>query len=127
VWLCGTLRVEIDGREVAATGQARCLRRALAPARIDGRERVQLVLPEPVWVDSEEATRAAPTEALALIGSGFLPCCQDDWTRERREQIEELRLRALEQVVGERGPARRTILATSKRRMECRDSSRARP
>jgi DNA-binding SARP family transcriptional activator len=140
VWLCGPPRVEVDGRAVAVTGQARCLlgyllangpvdrahlidllwpqrpprdphaalrpilsrlRRALAPARIEGREQVHLVLPEPVWVDVEEAMHAAPADALALIGPGFLPCCDAEWARERREHVEELRLRALEQVGGE--------------------------
>jgi DNA-binding SARP family transcriptional activator len=32
------------------------LRRALAPAAIEGRERLRLLLPEPVWLDLEEAS-----------------------------------------------------------------------
>jgi pentatricopeptide repeat protein len=140
VRLCGPLRVEIDGREVAVTGQARCLlafllthgpvdrgalidllwpdcpprdphaalrpllsrlRRALAPGAIDGREQVRLVLPEPVWVDVEAAAQAAPLAALELIGPGFLPAVEADWARGRREEVEEMRLHALEQIGGE--------------------------
>jgi len=77
------------------------LRRALAPAEIEGRERLRLVLPEPIFVDVDAAAGADPRAALELIGPGFLPEIDAAWARERREQVEELRLTALERVGGE--------------------------
>jgi DNA-binding SARP family transcriptional activator/tetratricopeptide (TPR) repeat protein len=90
------------------------LRRALAPAALEGRERVRLVLPEPVWVDVEEAegavqaaraaARTAAWErvrehaeaALALLRPGFLPGQVGDWVEARRRELEELELEAFE-------------------------------
>ena len=77
------------------------LRRALAPAEIEGRERLRLVLPEPIVVDVDAAAGADPRAALELIGPGFLPDIDAAWARERREQVEEMRLTALERVGGE--------------------------
>jgi DNA-binding SARP family transcriptional activator len=71
------------------------LRRALAPADIEGRDRVRIVLPEPVWVDVEHA---APGERVELLGPGFLPHMDGEWARARREEVEELVLAALEQA-----------------------------
>src|SRR5512133_490046 len=34
------------------------LRRALAPATLEGRQQLRLILPAPIWVDVEVATRA---------------------------------------------------------------------
>ena len=84
------------------------LRRALEPAEIEGRERVRLVLPEPVWTDVEAAAEAEPREALGLIGPGFLPEIDAEWVRTQREEIEELRLAALERV-GDEGAARELV------------------
>jgi DNA-binding SARP family transcriptional activator/tetratricopeptide (TPR) repeat protein len=84
------------------------LRRALEPAEIDGRERVRLVLPEPVWTDVDAAGEAEPHRTLELIGPGFLPEIEADWARPQREEIEELRLGALERV-GTEAAARELI------------------
>jgi DNA-binding SARP family transcriptional activator/tetratricopeptide (TPR) repeat protein len=84
------------------------LRRAVAPAEIEGRERVRLVLPAPVWMDVEAAARAAPEEALELIGAGFLPEIEAEWVRARRDEVEELRLTALERV-GDEAAARELV------------------
>ena len=118
VVLCGPLRLEIDGRDVAAnlpggqTGLLACyllaspgraadrdelvavlwpeaaprdpggalrpllsrLRRALAPATLEGRERLRLELPDPVWVDVEAAAHAvAEARAAAQEGSWAAP------------------------------------------------------
>ena len=78
------------------------LRRTLAPVAIQGRERVRLVLPEPVSVDVDEAAGAPARTALELIGPGFLPEVDADWTRTHRERVEQLRLAALERIGGER-------------------------
>jgi DNA-binding SARP family transcriptional activator len=81
------------------------LRRAIAPAGIEGRERLRVVLPVPVWVDLDEATnalraaRAAAKErqwtevrarseaALALVAPGFLPAQTGDWAEARRRAV----------------------------------------
>jgi DNA-binding SARP family transcriptional activator/tetratricopeptide (TPR) repeat protein len=90
------------------------LRRAIAPATLEGRERLRLALPEPVWVDVEEATRAVDEAraaakaadwestrdesraALELLRPGFLPGYEGDWVDARRRKLEELELEALE-------------------------------
>jgi DNA-binding SARP family transcriptional activator/tetratricopeptide (TPR) repeat protein len=90
------------------------VRRAIAPAAIEGRARLRVVLPTPVWVDVDDASRAlraargaaeqgrwaeVRTEAeaaFALVGPGFLPAQPGDWAEERRREVEELQLEALE-------------------------------
>jgi DNA-binding SARP family transcriptional activator len=90
------------------------LRRALAPATLEGRERLRLVLPEPVWIDVDEATRAIETAraaarserwenareeseaALGLLRRGLLPAHEGEWLDIRRREVEELELEALE-------------------------------
>ena len=85
------------------------LRRAIAPATIDGRERLRLTLPEPVWLDVEEAAaaledarrhgRREPAQAAVdLLAPGFLPHHDEEWARSRRREVEELELEALEWV-----------------------------
>ena len=160
VVLCGSLRVEIDGRDVSAalpggqTGLLACyllaspgraadrdelvallwpeaapkdpgaalrpvlsrLRRALAPATLEGRERLRLALPEPVWVDVEAAAhalaeaRAAAQErrwagareqagvAAAILRPGLLPALDGEWLQAARWEHEEHTLEALELV-----------------------------
>jgi DNA-binding SARP family transcriptional activator/tetratricopeptide (TPR) repeat protein len=160
IWLCGPLRLEVDGRALTAdlpTGQAGALlayllssrdfsarreelieailpprdaqraqaalrpllsrvRRALAPATIEGRERLRLALPEPVAVDVDEAARAVSAARAAagdgrwavvreragtareLLAAGLLPAQEGDWVEVRRREIEELELEALEWV-----------------------------
>jgi class 3 adenylate cyclase/DNA-binding SARP family transcriptional activator len=90
------------------------LRRALAPATLEGRQQLQLILPEPVWVDVEVATLAieAAREAVSgvawgraleraqsafeLLRPGFLPGQEGAWAQEARRAHEELELEALE-------------------------------
>src|SRR3954451_21450102 len=89
------------------------LRRALAPATIDGREALEVTLPEPVWIDLEEAQEAlaqaraaaAPEEvvdaarhAAALVQNGLLPGLEAPWLDEQRSTVEDLRIDALELV-----------------------------
>ena len=90
------------------------LRRSVEPAAIEGRDRVILVLPDPVWIDVGEATRcleaarAAASRglwegvrkhseaAVRLLRPGFLPGVDGDWVEVRRREVEELLLEALE-------------------------------
>ena len=90
------------------------LRHALAPATLEGRERLRLALPEPVWLDVEEAQRAIETTralvkgeawgsareyataALDLLRGEFLPGYDGDWIVARRQELEEIELEALE-------------------------------
>ena len=92
------------------------LRGALAPATLEGRERIELVLPEPVWVDLEEAARALADAradageadwepalrraraARELLARELLPAEEAEWVQERRREIEEEELEALELV-----------------------------
>jgi DNA-binding SARP family transcriptional activator/tetratricopeptide (TPR) repeat protein len=90
------------------------LRRVVEPAVIEGRDRLRLLLPEPVWLDVDEATRRLEaaraaarrgrwesvrkdSEATArLLRPGFLPGLDGDWVDVRRREVEELLLEALE-------------------------------
>ncbi len=90
------------------------LRRSVEPAAIEGRDRVMLVLPDPVWMDVDEATRCLEaaraaarrglwegvrkrSEAAALLlRPGFLPGVDGDWVEVRRREVEELLMEALE-------------------------------
>ena len=87
------------------------LRRALAPAEIDGRTGVVLRLPEPVWVDVEVAeaglARARDAdqpgqrlrdarEAAELLEPGLLPGHEAEWLRQARDATERARVEALE-------------------------------
>jgi DNA-binding SARP family transcriptional activator len=96
------------------------LRRALEPATIEGRDRLRLALPEPVWVDVEEAAaalaqgrREGAQAAVDLLAPGFLPHHDEEWALARRREVEELALEALESVgrgalaAGEPGAAER--------------------
>jgi DNA-binding SARP family transcriptional activator/tetratricopeptide (TPR) repeat protein len=94
------------------------LRRALGPDALTGRAELRLSLPEPLWVDSEAladavdvATQAlddrrwddAAAEARAALSLGaepFLAECDGPWVRDRRRDVEGLRLRALEALGG---------------------------
>ena len=96
------------------------LRRALGPDRLTGRAELRLALPEPLWVDIEaladgvevaaqaledrrwEDATGHARAALALGAEPFLAECDGPWVRERRREVEGLRLRALE-ALGEAG------------------------
>ncbi len=90
------------------------LRKALGPGRIEGRSELELVLGESPWVDWEvaraqiESARAALAsgddesawdEAVAaeqILGGGLLPGLEAGWIDEYRNQLDDLRLQALE-------------------------------
>jgi DNA-binding SARP family transcriptional activator/tetratricopeptide (TPR) repeat protein len=90
------------------------LRRVVEPAAIEGRDRLRLLLPDPVWIDVDEATRrleaarAAARRALwesvrkhseataELLRPGFLQGTDGDWVDARRREVEELLLEALD-------------------------------
>ena len=75
------------------------LRRAIAPAELEGRDRLRLALPEPVWTDVGEATAALAAAraaakaahwaaarrhaeaARALLQAGYLPGRDEEWVR----------------------------------------------
>ncbi len=81
------------------------LRRAVEPAAIDGRDRLQLVFEEPVWIDVEAVAElvatartadpagavAAASEAAALAAPGLLPGFDAPWLTGPRTELEELR------------------------------------
>jgi hypothetical protein len=87
--------------------------RAAARAR-----RLRLLLPDPVWVDLDEATgqveaaRAAGTRGLwhkvrshaeaarDLLGLALMPGLDGDWLKARRRHVEDLLLEALEWQAG---------------------------
>jgi DNA-binding SARP family transcriptional activator len=107
------------------------LRRALAPATIDGRAALELVLPQPVWIDLETAQErlalaraaSAPADALAaareaagLVEGGLLPGVEAPWLEGHRSAMEDLRIEALELVARTGAPeqaesAARAVLA----------------
>src|SRR3954469_4576059 len=90
------------------------LRKALGPGRIEGRGGLALVLPEDAWVDWEAAqaglarTRSAlgsgdfqaalddATEAAEIAARGLLPGLEAEWIDERRRELADLRVEALE-------------------------------
>jgi predicted ATPase/DNA-binding SARP family transcriptional activator len=94
------------------------LRRALGPGVIEGRHDLTLVLPEGARVDLEIATDALERAEAALAAGdaelafdparvarelterGFLTGLDNPWVEERRREVEDLRLRALECIAG---------------------------
>jgi DNA-binding SARP family transcriptional activator len=87
------------------------LRRALAPATVEGREGVMLRLPEPAWIDVEAARAALAQardggdaegrlahaeEAAKLVEPGLLPGFEGEWLDEERTALEHVRIEALE-------------------------------
>src|SRR3954447_22977698 len=90
------------------------LRKALGEGRLEGRSELTLVLPEPAWVDWEVALGAlartrsslgsrdfrtaldAAVEAAEIAGRGLLPGLEADWIEERRRELADLRVEALE-------------------------------
>jgi DNA-binding SARP family transcriptional activator/tetratricopeptide (TPR) repeat protein len=90
------------------------LRRVIEPVSIEGRERVRIILPEPVWVDLDAAAadlaaaRAALREhdptaaaehadaAIRRLGDGVLPDLDGTWLAAPRAHHEDLLLEALE-------------------------------
>jgi DNA-binding SARP family transcriptional activator len=87
------------------------LRSAIAPATVEGRDSLALVLPEPAWVDVEVArdavkrarATAEATErlthaqaAMAITEPGLLPGLEAPWLTEERDALEHVRVEALE-------------------------------
>ncbi len=87
------------------------LRRAIAPATLEGRDGLVLSLADPAWIDVE-AARAAVTharsaadaaarltaaqESIAIVDAGLLPGLEAQWLEEERTALEHLRIDALE-------------------------------
>src|SRR5690348_9547059 len=101
-------------REQALAPVLSRIRSAIAPAVLEGRDSVQLRLPEPAWIDVEvalaeivearhaseqhdapKALRCART-ATELLGGGLLPAHEADWLDAERERVADLRVEALE-------------------------------
>src|SRR4051794_5388617 len=92
------------------------LRKALGPGRLEGRGELTLVLPDGAWVDWEVAHAAlrsthsalgssdfqtaldAASEAAEIAGRGLLPGLEAEWIDERRRELADLRVEALEAV-----------------------------
>src|SRR2546423_2080291 len=90
------------------------LRKALGPGRVEGRTELTLVLPPDAWVDWEVAHAAlsrtrdalgkgdhraawdAANEVADIAGGGALPGLEADWIDERRRELADLRVEALE-------------------------------
>ncbi len=87
------------------------LRRAVAPARVEGRDGVALAVPEPAWVDVEAADAAlrgarasadaagrlaCAQEATRIIELGLLPGLEAPWLTDERTALEHARIEALE-------------------------------
>src|SRR3954471_74092 len=90
------------------------LRKALGPGRLEGRTELALVLPDDAWIDWEVAHAAlartrealgagdhaaawqAAGEAAEIASAGLLPGLEADWIDERRRELSDLRVEALE-------------------------------
>jgi DNA-binding SARP family transcriptional activator/DNA-binding CsgD family transcriptional regulator len=90
------------------------LRKALGPGRLEGRTELTLVLPDDAWIDWEAAHAAlartrealgagdhasawqAANEAAEIASAGLLPGLEADWIDERRRELADLRVEALE-------------------------------
>jgi DNA-binding SARP family transcriptional activator/DNA-binding CsgD family transcriptional regulator len=94
------------------------LRKALGPGRLEGRTELTLVLPEDAWVDWEVAQDAlartrtalaagdhqaawdAAAQAAEIASAGLLPGLEAEWIDERRRELADLRVEALEAAAG---------------------------
>jgi DNA-binding SARP family transcriptional activator/DNA-binding CsgD family transcriptional regulator len=90
------------------------LRKALGPGRLEGRTELSLVLPDDAWIDWEvtqsslartrpalgagdhETAWESANEAARIAGAGLLPGLEADWIDERRRELADLRVEALE-------------------------------
>ncbi|HEX2086068.1 MAG TPA: BTAD domain-containing putative transcriptional regulator, partial [Solirubrobacteraceae bacterium] len=127
-----------SGGEAPAGGEALApplsrLRKALGPGRLEGRGELQLLLPADAWVDWEvahDALRRAvdaigredwpaawgPAQAaLAIAERGLLPGLEAPWIDERRVQLADLRVQALEAVATIGAKLRGSELAPAER------------
>src|SRR3954462_7507775 len=92
------------------------LRKALGPGRLEGRGELMLVLPDDAWIDWEVAQAASArtrkalgagdfqaalddaTEAAEIAARGLLPGLEAEWIDERRRELADLRVEALQAV-----------------------------
>ncbi|MDQ5894395.1 MAG: family ATPase [Actinomycetota bacterium] len=92
------------------------LRKALGPGRLEGRSELSLTLGEEAWVDWEAAQAGiersrelevdgdhrgafeAAGEAERILSGGLLPGLEAGWIDEYRNELEDLRLQALEMI-----------------------------
>jgi len=78
------------------------LRQAVGRERLTGRREIAFVPPDDVVVDFEQAhealAQARPGEALAIASDDFMPGFDGDWVEERRRELREVRLGALEAI-----------------------------
>ncbi|HEX8083760.1 MAG TPA: AAA family ATPase [Solirubrobacteraceae bacterium] len=120
------------GSEALAPPLSR-LRKALGPERLVGRGELTLVLPDDAWIDWEvahDAMRRAsdalaesdwrgawgPAQAaLAIADRGLLPGLEAPWVDDRRTELADLRLQALEAVATIGARLRGTELAPAER------------
>src|SRR3954453_22806419 len=90
------------------------LRKALGPDRLEGRTELTLALPDDAWIDWEVAHDAlartrealgagdhasawqAANEAAEIGSAGLLPGLEADWIDDRRRELADLRVEALE-------------------------------
>src|ERR1700761_7173520 len=107
---CAVARVDWVSPSCCCTGP----RPATAPAVLEGRDSVQLRLPEPAWIDVEvalaeivaarhaseqhDAAKALRSARAAtdLLRAGLLPAHEADWLDAERERVADLRVEALE-------------------------------
>jgi DNA-binding SARP family transcriptional activator len=92
------------------------LRKALGPGRLEGRSELGLSLGDDTWIDWEAAQRAIEkartlvdegghreafdeaVEAEGILSGGLLPGLEAGWIDEYRNELEDLRLQALELI-----------------------------
>ena len=104
------------GAETTLRGLVFRLRQALGAERLEGRSELRLRIPEGAWVDVEVARGSAheaesaiaqgdwrrawlPSRiAAGIAGTEFMPGHDGEWVAEQREELAEVRLRALECV-----------------------------
>jgi DNA-binding SARP family transcriptional activator len=109
------------------------LRRSLGGERLVGRDELRLRLPEDVWVDVEVAARAvhdaesavalqqwqrawiAAHVAMNIAGRPLLPRWQGSWIEQRRVDLEQAWLRALEALAASGVGLAGTELSTARR------------
>ena len=109
------------------------LRRALGSERLVGRDALRLRLPDAIWVDVEVAARAVHDAesavaleqwqrawigahvAMNIAGRPLLPRWSGSWIEERRVDLEQTRLRALEALAASGVGLAGTELSTTRR------------
>ena len=112
------------------------LRKALGPGRLEGRSELDLNLGDDAWIDWEAAQEgiekarelegsgqhaeafSEAVDAEKILSGGLLPGLEASWIDDRRNELEELRLQALELIArsgGHLGEAERARAERSAR------------